>query len=644
MSRRSTLVLTLGLLTVPAGAWARPAPPPAAAPIALHVDLRDVTQKIFHVAMSLPVEPGALTLDYPKWIPGEHSPSGPVGNVAGLRITAGGESVPWRRDLDDVYAIHLEVPPGARTLDVAFDFLSPTGGGRFGQSVSVTGSLVALEWNQVLFYPAGLSAREIRLEPTVELPAGWRYATALATASSAAGTASGAGMEIRFEPASLAELVDSPLVAGVNFREVELTAPPARPVVLDLVADAPEDLEITDEQRQDFSNLVEQAKLLFGAEHYDHYRFLLVLSDESGHFGLEHHRSSDDRTWAKFLTQPESFLASAGLLPHEYVHSWNGKFRRPADLWTPDFNRVPMRDDLLWVYEGLTSYWGDVLTARSGLWSAEEYRDALAASAAQMDHRAGRAWRPLQDTADEAQILYYTPGSWRSWRRGTDFYSEGELVWLDVDTKIRELSGGAKSLDDFARRFYGTADGSWTTKTYSFEDLVAALGEVQPFDWQAFLRERLDAKGEHAPLGGIERGGYRLVYTAEPGEYQTANETRRKRIDLEDSLGLVVGTDAKSAGEIQDVLWDGPAFAAGAAPGMELVAVDGRAFSADGLKAAVAAARSDQPDSKPIELLVKDQDIYRTFRLDYHGGLRYPHLARRAGTPARLDEIVAPRN
>ncbi len=643
MSRRSTLVLALGLLlALPAAGrarQARPAPAAHTAPIALHVDLRDVTQKIFHVQMSLPVEPGALTLDYPKWIPGEHSPSGPVGNVAGLRITAGGESLPWRRDLDDMYAIHLQVPERARSLDVAFDFLSPTGGGRFGQSVSVTEDLVALEWNQVLFYPAGRPAKEIHLQATVELPAGWRYATALETASSSGG-------EVRFQATSLAELVDSPLVTGANFREIELAGPPARPVVLDMVADAPQELEITDEQTEELRALVEQAKLLFGAEHYDHYRFLLILSDQSGHFGLEHHRSSDDRTWARFLTDPDSFLASAGLLPHEYVHSWNGKFRRPADLWTPDFNRVPMRDDLLWVYEGLTTYWGDVLTARSGLRNAGEYRDALAASAAEMDHRAGRVWRPLQDTADEAQVLYYTSGAWQSWRRGTDFYPEGELIWLDADTKIRELSGGGKSLDDFARLFYGIDDGSWTTKTYTFDDVVAALGQVQPFDWQTFLRERLDAKGEHAPLDGIARGGYRLVYTATPSEYQTANETRRKRIDLEDSIGLTVSTDPKDRGEIEDVLWQGPAFAAGVAPGMHLVAVDGRAFSAEGLKAAVEAARSDRedpPGPKPLELLVEDQDVYRTLRIDYHGGLRYPHLERRAEAPALLDEIVAPR-
>ena len=643
MSRRFVLVLTLGLLALPSAGRARTAKASAQAPamssaepIALHVDLRDVAQKIFHVEESVPVEPGPLTLDYPKWIPGEHSPSGPVVDVAGLRITAGGTAVAWRRDLDDMYVLHLEVPKGVHTLGVAFDFLSPTGGGRFGQSVSVTENLVALEWNQVVFYPAGRPSREIRLQPTVELPEGWRYATALDTASSS-------GSEVRFEATSLAELVDSPLVAGVNFREVELAGPPARPVVLDLVADAPADLEITDEETKDFRALVEQAKLLFGAEHYDHYRFLLILSDESGHFGLEHHRSSDDRTWAEFLTDPVSFLSSAGLLPHEYVHSWNGKFRRPADLWTPDFNRVPMRDDLLWVYEGLTTYWGDVLTARSGLRSAAQYRDALAASAAAMDHRTGRAWRPLQDTADEAQILYYSPGGWRSWRRGTDFYGEGELIWLDVDTKIRELSGDRKSLDDFARRFYGMDDGSWTTKTYTFDDLVAALREVQPFDWASFLRERLDATGEHAPLDGIEHGGYRLVYTGQPSGYETANETRRHRVDLEDSLGLVVSTGHDSSGGISDVLWQGPAFRAGLAPGMKLVAVDGRAFTADGLKAAVEAAASDKPEAEPIELLVKDQDVYKTVRIDYHGGLRYPHLERREGAPALLDEIVAPR-
>ncbi len=625
--------VTLGALLLAAAPGVATTQSAKVGPVTLRVDLRDAARKLFHVRMSLPVRPGALTLYYPKWIPGEHSPSGPLENLAGLQLTTDGKPVAWRRDLTDMFALHVEVPAGARTLEAAFDFLSPTAGGAFGQSVSATRDLVSLEWNQVLLYPAGSPSREITFEPTVILPAGWRCATALETLADQAG-------EIRFGPVSLATLVDSPLLAGRYFREVALASKPDRPVYLDMVADRPEELELSADQVQKFRDLVTQAKLLFGAEHYDHYRFLLVLSDDTGHFGLEHHRSSDDRTGGEFLTDGDAFLLSAGLLPHEYVHSWNGKYRRPADLWTPDFNTVPMRDDLLWVYEGLTTYLGDVLTARSGLRSAAGYLDALAASAADMDHRSGRAWRPLQDTADEAQILYFAPHAWQSWRRRTDFYAEGELIWLDVDTKLRELTHDRRSLDDFARLFYGTEDGSWVTKTYTFDDVVAALGRVAPFDWASFLRTRLDAKREHAPLDGIVRGGYQLVYGDQPSAYTTAQEKRRKIEDLEYSLGLTVSTDPKSSGRIDDVLWNGPAFASGLAPGMNLVAVDGRAFGPEILKSAVTAARTS---SRPIELLVRDQDFYRTYSIDDHDGPRYPRLERREATPAFLDEIIAPR-
>jgi len=627
--------LSLAALAVAPGAAAPAAKPTAAPspPISLNVDVRDVGQKIFHVRESLPVSPGPLTLDYPKWIPGEHSPSGPLVGVAGLRISADGKQLAWRRDLAEMYSIHLDVPADTESIDLAFDFLSPNAGGSFGQSVSVTENILALEWNQVIYYPEGRASRDIRLEPSIELPEGWKFATALTTAGDEGDT-------VRFETVSLAELVDSPLLAGRYFREIALTSPPARPVFLDVAADAPEQLAVSAAQQAGFRELVEQAKSLFGAEHYDHYNFLLVVSDHTGHFGLEHHRSSDDRTFAKFFVEPESFVYSAGLLPHEYVHSWNGKFRRPADLWTADFNRTPMRGDLLWVYEGLTTYWGDVLTARSGLRTPEQYRDALAASAAQMDHRAGRAWRPLQDTADEAQILYYTPGDWQSWRRRTDYYPEGELVWLDADTKIRELSGDKKSLDDFARVFFGMDDGGWITRTYSFDDIVAALGKVQPFDWATFLHERLQSRGEHAPLDGIARGGYELVYTDQPSEYTKAVEKRRRVVDLEDSLGLAVSTDPKRPAEVSDVLWNGPAFTAGIAPGMDLLAIDGHEYTQEGLLSAISDAKSG---SQPIELLVKDQDTYRTVKVDYHDGLRYPHLERRANVPALLDAIVGTR-
>jgi predicted metalloprotease with PDZ domain len=605
----------------------------AADTISLDVDLRESARQIFHGHEVLPVKPGALTLYYPKWIPGEHSPSGPLENLAGLKFTAGGKTLAWKRDLKEMYAIHLEIPQGVTSLDVSFDFLSPGAGGSFGQSVSATPDIADLEWNQVLLYPAGPASKDITFQPSVKLPAGWQYATALETASKDAGGA-------RFKPVSLENLVDSPLIAGLHFKRVDIAPGDKVPVHLNLVADTEEDLAITPKQTEAMVNLVKQANLLFGSHHYGHYDFLFTLSDNTGHFGLEHHQSSDDRSFADLYTTPETTLVGAHLLPHEYVHSWNGKFRRPAGLATPDFTSQPMQDDLLWVYEGLTEYFGNVLSARSGSISAAQYRDELAFDAAQMDKRPGRAWRPLQDTADEAQVLYYAPREWQNWRRVQDFYVEGELIWLDVDTKLRELSGGKKSMDDFAHAFYGMDDGSYVVKPFTFEDVVATLKGVQDYDWATFLRERLDTTKPAAPLDGITRGGYQLSYTDSPTEYFKAYEKVRKMQNLMFSIGLMLDGSEHGKGTVQDVLWDGPAFKAGIGPGMKLVAVNGRAFDADKdvLKDAIAAAKGGKA---PIVLLLRQQDTYMTFNVDYHDGLKYPVLTAIPGKAPMLDAIVA---
>lgn len=607
-----------------------PAADPGAYPgtLKLAVDVSDASRKLFHVRETIPVKPGPLTLYYPKWIPGEHSPSGPIVNVAGLVFTANGKTLPWRRDLADMFTFHLDVPKGVSTLDVAFDFLSPNGGGEFGQSVSVTPKIVDLEWNQVLLYPADYWSRDIRIQPSIKLPAAWQFGTALIADSKH-------GDEIGFKPVTLNNLVDSPLIAGQYFKQVDLAPGAKVPVYMDIVADGAEDLAITPKQTDHYRALVQQAYKLFGSHHYDQYHFLYTLSDNTGHFGLEHHQSSDDRIGADFFTNPDSTMLEAGLLPHEYVHSWNGKFRRPADLWTPNFN-VPMKDDLLWVYEGLTQYFGPVLTARSGLWNAQQFRDALAETAAYMDHRPGRTWRPLQDTADEAQILYYAPGSWGNWRRGTDFYPEGTLVWLDVDTKLRELSHDKRSLNDFAREFYGINNGSYVTVTYTFDDIVKALNKVQPYDWAKFLRERLDSTQYHAPLDGIVRGGYKLVYTDKPSDLGKAAAKIRKGMNLMYSIGLNV---SGKNGQIRDVLWNGPAFKSGIGPGMTIVAVNGREFSSGTMKQAIKDAKDN---SRPITLLVKNLEYYKTYDVDYHGGLRYPHLERVESAPDYLDQIIAP--
>ncbi len=602
--------------------------------IMLQVNLNDAPQKVFHVRETIPVTSGPLTLYYPKWIPGEHSPSGPLQNLAGMTFTAGGKSLSWRRDLVDMYAIHMDIPAGAKALDVAFDFLSPTNGGRFGSGVSATPGIVDLEWNQVLLYPAEYASKDIRFEASAFLPGDWHYATALEPHT-------GKGGAIKFNTVTLNNLVDSPLIAGKYFQQLDLDPGAKVPVYLDMVADDPGNLVVTPQQLQHYRNLVQQAYRTFDSHHYDSYHFLLTLSDNTGHFGLEHHQSSDDRTWADYFTNPDATLVASGLLPHEYTHSWNGKFRRPYDLWTPDFNSVPEKDDLLWVYEGLTEYYGEVLTARSGLWSADQYREALALTAATMDHRPGRSWRPLQDTADEAQILYYAPGDWANWRRGVDFYPEGTLLWLDVDTKIRELSHGRHTLNDFARDFFGIHNGSYVTVTYTFDDIVAALNKVQPYDWAKFLSSILDVRQHDAPLDGITRGGYKLVYTQEPSQYEQASEKARKQLYAMFSIGLQIGTDDKNQGNgrIEDVLWDGPAYKAGLAPGMRLLAVNGRAFTPERLRAAIRAAKDS---NIPISMLAKDQDYYRFFYVNYHGGLMYPHLERVKSQTDYLDKIIAP--
>ena len=599
----------------------------------LSVDLADPGQKIFRVRERIPVTAGALTLYYPKWIPGEHSPSGTIRDVTGLIITTdGGQRVDWRRDLDDMFTLHLSAPPRATSLQLEFQLLSPGSGGDFGQSVSVTDRIEDLEWNQVLFYPAGYAARSITVRPRVQLPAGWGYATALATTASHDGA-------VDFDAVSLEQLVDSPLITGRYFARIDLAPGAPVPVHLDLVADHDSDLKLTDPQLQAHRNLVTQAQALFGARHYQHYDFLFTLSEDTGHFGLEHSQSSDDRLFAKFFTDPDTYLAGGGLLPHEYVHSWNGKFRRPAGLVTANYN-VPMHDELLWVYEGLTEYLGNVLTARSGIWTAEQYREQLAATAAGMDHRPGRGWRNLQDTADEAQVLYYVPGDWSTWRRGVDFYEEGELIWLDADTTIRELSAGRRSLDDFVRAFYGVDDGSFVVKPYTFEDVVKTLNAVQPNDWARFLRSRLDTHVTAAPLAGITRGGWTVSYSEQPSASFKARGKTRKFLDLGYSLGLMISTAVDDYGKLLDVVWNSPAFTAGLAPGMKLLAINGRKFDDERVDEELKAA---QGGNAPIEILSKNLDSYTTVKVDYHGGPMYPRLTRVTGTPDRLDEVIAPK-
>ena len=470
-------------------------------------------------------------------------------------------------------------------------------------------------------YPAGHYVRQITVAPSVKFPAGWKAATALEVAAQE-------GPAVRYQPVAFDTLVDSPIFAGANVR-VETLAPG---VCLNIVADQPEQLAATEEQLQFHRNLVTQAVKLFGAQHYDHYDFLLALSARQGRIGLEHHRSSENGAAPGYFTEWKDSLTRRYLLPHEYTHSWNGKYRRPADLWTPDY-RTPMQDSLLWVYEGQTHFWGYVLAARSGLLSTEETLEALASLAARLDTGAGRKWRPLADTTNEGIMDQGRPLGWTSWQRLYDYYDEGVLIWLDADSLLRQLSGGARSLDDFARAFFGVNDRDWGELTYDFEDIVRTLNQVQPHDWAAFLRTRLEQAGDRAPLDGLTRGGYRLAYTDTPTEWFKSSEKAGKVTNLSYSGGLVLGKE----GVITDVAWDSPAFNAGLTVGARLIAVNGRALDIDQLKAAIKAKKS------PLSLLVRTGDIYRTVDLNYDGGLRYPRLEKTGPGPSSLDALLAPK-
>jgi predicted metalloprotease with PDZ domain len=628
--------IALSCTMAPAQTPPQPAPPaPAIAPpadipypgtIRLAVDATDLAHGIFAVQESLPVQAGPLTVLFPRWLPGTHSPSGPIDKLAGLVISAGGKRIEWRRDPVDVYAFHLDVPAGVTALDLSFQFLSAVST-REGR-VMMTPDMLSLQWIDLVLYPAGYFTRRIQVAASVTLPEGFKLATALESESIV-------GAQTSFKPTSFETLADSPMIAGRYFQSFDLDpGGPAR-VTLDVIADRPELLAATPDQIAAHRALVQQSYKLFGSHHYDHYDFLLSLSDKMGGNGLEHHQSSEDGTQPKYFTNWDKTPAGRDLLSHEYAHSWNGKFRRPADLWTPNFN-VPMRDSLLWVYEGQTQYWGYVLAARAGLWTKQQALDAIAASAAIYDHRVGRIWRALEDTTNDPIIAQRRPLSWLSWQRSEDYYSESQLVWFDADTLIRELSGGKRSLDDFARAFFGIENGSFVPATYTFDDIVKALDAAQPHDWAGFLRERLDGRAAGAPLDGLTRGGYKLIYSETASDFVKSIEMRRKNTDLAYSIGVTIGKD----GALTEVMWDGPAFKAGLTEGTQIVAVNGDSYDNDGLKDAIKAAKTG---TTPIALLVKSKEQYRTVQIDYHGGLRYPHLERIEGTPARLDDILEAR-
>jgi len=593
-------------------------------PIRLEVDTTHAPQKFIHSHMQMPVQPGSLVLYYPEWIPGEHMPDGPIINVAGLKFTANGKMLPWRRDLIDMFAIRLDIPPETTTLDIDLDFLLSAAASGYSSGASATAYLNVLSWNQLVFYPKGYTIDELTFVPSLRLPPGWQFGTALPGAKRT-------GDVVDFPPATLGSLVDSPVLEGRYFRVIQLTPGETPSHEIDIAADSQAALAMTPEMEMHFRRLVAETGPLFGVRHYRDYHFLLTLSDNVAHFGLEHHESSDDRDDERSLIDEDERIDFAGLLPHEFVHSWNGKYRRPAGLISNDFHE-PMKDDLLWVYEGLTEYLGVVLTARSGLLNLKQSHEDLARVAAQWGNYPGRKWRSLQDTSDSAVFLYNADADWENWRRGTDFYEESELLWLDVDATIRRLTNAKKSIDDFCRAFFGGPGGAPAVRTYTFEDLVSALNAIAPYDWAGFLRTRLDSFAPDTPSEALANSGWKIVYNEEPNEIEEARDTSRKHVTLPFSIGLWLAED----GTVDDVLYDGPGFKAGLGPGMKITAVNGQQYSADALKDAI----TDAKDTKdPIRLIVTNGEEVATYLVDYHGGLRYPHIERDSAHPNYLDEI-----
>lgn len=615
--------LLLALLALASLATAQTRPP-----LTLEVDARQAPQKILHARLTLPVAPGALTLVYPKWIPGEHMPSGPIQNLVGLHFEANGKELAWRRDLVEMTAFHVDVPAGVSALVARYDFVVPSSAGTFTTGPSANAKCCVLNWNTVLLAPQGANPDELLVRASLRLPEGWKHGGSLTFESES-------GAEVRYAPSSFTMLIDHPVVLGEHYRRIELF--PAGSDVgehaIDAIADSAWALEFPEKRIEAYKRLVREERAVFGGVgHYTRYHWLLTLSDDLGSFGLEHHECADDRVSEKAFVDDDEARRGYILLPHEFFHAWNGKTRRPAGLTTGGYEK-PMQDELLWVYEGLTNYYGEVLGARAGLVTSADWLETLAADAHGVSGP-GRSWRPLQDTADSAPFLYTAGGGWGGHRRGTDFYAEGSLLWLDADVEIRALTKGAKSLDDFCALFHGEGDnGRIYVKPYTAQDVFAALNQVAPFDWKAFFEQRLSAKSEALPLDGVRAGGFELVYDATPNAMSASDDGG---VDATGSLGLALGAD----GSVLDA-WPGrPAFAAGIGPGMKLVAVNGRKYSDDELERALHSASKSR---EPLAFIVENGTYYSVVEVPYHGGPRYPHLVRTDGAPDLLSAIVAPR-
>ena len=591
--------------------------------IQLDVDASDIAHAVYRVRQTIPVaQAGQLTLRSPEWLPGNHSPTGEISALTGLAFSAGGQPLRWRRDPVDVFAFHVDVPAGAQAIEASFEFLAPSR--RTEGRVVITPAMLNIQWEQVSLYPAGYAVRNVRVRPSVTLPQGW---TGFAALDGAVAT----GATTRFAETDYETLIDSPMFAGAHARSWDL----GHNVSLNVVADEDRFLAATDAQIAAHRALVDESLLLFGVRHFDRYQFLLGLTAEMGGIGLEHHRSSENTRETDYFVEWDANGSERGLLPHEFTHSWNGKFRRPETLWTPDYHQ-PMDDRLLWVYEGQTQYWGNVLAARSGLQSADMVLGNLARLAAGYQIQSGRAWRSLEDTTLDPIIAARRPRPYPSRSRVEDYYNEGLLIWLEADMLIRTQSRGQRSLDYFARRFFGGRDGDWGTSTYDIDGVVAALTAVWPHDWAEFLRTRVTEPGQAPPLAGITAGGYRLVFRDTPNAFDAERMRESKTMDLLFSLGVTLNKDH----EVTAVQWGSPMFDQGISNGTDIIAVNGLEFSEERMKLAITAAMDGRT---PIELLVQKNGRYRTIQPVWTGGLRYPHLERASDGPALIDQLLAPR-
>ena len=602
----------------------------------VEVDAREAPRGVLKVHLRLPVSAGPLTLVYPKWLPGRHGPAGPITNVAGPVLRAGSRILPWRRDDVDMYAFHVDVPAGESELDADFEVvtaLRPDGlVNGLEAPRTATESLAIIEWHQVVLYPENATTDALTYQASIQLPAGWRYASALrAEASSAQGT--------RFGPTSLTTLIDSTLVAGRHLESFDLGGEPG--VTLNVLADGPAALNVTDATLARYRALVREAQVLFGATHYRHYDFLYTLTDQIMPDGLEHHESSDNRSPYRTFLDEDVRLAEGNLLAHEYSHSWNGKYRRPAGLATPNYQE-PMKGELLWVYEGLTEYLGDVLAARSGIWTPQQFNQEMARNVGNQQTHHARTWRNLRDTTIAAQLIYVQPRDWASrLRRQEDFYQESALLWLEADVLIRKLSGGRRSLDDFCRLFYGPPNTAPQVLPYGFDDVVAALTQVQPYDWRGFWNERLDRHRDQAPTEGLNAAGWRYELTSEPSVMQHAHEVDDRDLDLRFSLGFYVSDDGAL---VADVVPGSPGDVAGLSSGDKLIAINGRKWSRDTARDALASsAHAHAQAGDVLTLLVEKDDVYKSVELHYGGGERFPQLVRITGTADVLADITRPR-